>query len=1247
MKIVFAFFLLINFVRCHYLPDFSFFRIKNYPKITQNGNRFVVNFEILLGKEFKLRDLRAKARSSFVLSLLYPLNLELSHHGELRYAGDVDKAKNASTTHDSYPVMLDNYGTDQYTFRGYSAMDIVFNVDSKFSKAMGINDSTTLKTEISSVTSTKGLVLDLYFRGDTLKRGVYNFTAVFQTRRDLSTTEMKSYYDEFVLALGYSHEGSKKAEGMKCLTKSPLAGAIMIKHFQERSLQCLSCSYYLGYELGDPKHKFPIVKKINVTGNVEHEPKTGSSFLTVKLTMDDKLDSDMFSSATADIVIDLPKSISGLKLDESKVCKPEFTPKLHFVTCKYDAEKGRVTYNMIRSHLELQITLSIKIDISGSDIVSYLSSNKSNELTTYVYYNVNSDKIEVSSIDIPKTIQSTNKYVGLTESFEPIVKELLGQLIEHTSTKKYLLYAGTTKVELSKLNPLIYTISKIDDLKVMRMYLPADPKFASQKLKLNITLKNFGEDYLGLPTEKDYAKNKLLPRNKGVSRRFKGVSVEFNYGPVLRDEDKNKFSEITLVFRSRHNDLMRLYSPGYLNFSLSNRSGDIPLLVYPRPPLLTSDVYTAKSSKVMVTGPHLERNPDSVLMQFMIKTTISKATIFHFKFDKTSNRLFGKYLTGKMNNEFDGISTVQTDGLKYVEFFLDPSYKDTEYNLKIDITVNTKGLEQFPFDKMTLYVEEEPKFKGIIFRPQDMTGNIFTQEYSLEELNHLEKDSVPCLSADTKFSSSMFRSGDNATYIFARLFDCKKPWLLSKSYSSGDLSVSLGEKEKEKGYHVTVTEPLSLAYPDKALPAMVLSKQKRFYEHILYIFLDEMAVKTIRKQMIAAKTCVAKDAVCIETAFVKMLEKFFADLFEDEKELSFSKAAVRYYDSSKKLHLLTLSSDKKLTSDGKELSDYTLVRDAFEHTLDEAFAHSHAEKMGSSFSVIAVVDNTFVYELKNNLTTFVPNRYGPSVNGIYQHPVFVDIIPVNNDSNLLIGGLESSCTKIPVITRDTLKTYDEVIMEIDMEKLENTVFTSYQFKNVAKPLQVTPKLPLGRTSTIEFKRDDFKLFFGISELIPRTCVKELGKAKTPVYKAIKEAVNYAKESTKSYHVIATCASFGNNELSKAESTYLLTFKDVVLGKYTVIPKDEGPDKMLSECDIFSLYKYMPDTPHSEVSEDSLHAVPSKVKTSKVEDDVQIVESGEKAVEMTESYKKHMKYVQLQKTIGQFDFEGKQADREEV
>lgn len=211
--------------------------------------------------------------------------------------------------------------------------------------------------------------------------------------------------------------------------------------------------------------------------------------------------------------------------------------------------------------------------------------------------------------------------------------------------------------------------------------------------------------------------------------------------------------------------------------------------------------------------------------------------------------------------------------------------------------------------------------------------------------------------------------------------------------------------------------------------------------------------------------------------------------------------------------------------------------------------------MGASFSMIALVNNKFASELKADLKKFVPTTYGISVNGVYQHPVFVDIIPLDEKSKLVIGESNLLCESTQSFGKVNLKTYDDIKFEIDNEPFERPVFTGFKFTTKNDLVTINESGPSGHLKgnysevKLKFNRDDFKVFFGISDILPTTCLTELGQSKIPVQKALKSSVTYAKESAKSYHIIATCASFGDNEKSKAAHNYLLTFKGITLPRY--------------------------------------------------------------------------------------------------
>ncbi|EAN31680.1 hypothetical protein TpMuguga_04g00328 [Theileria parva strain Muguga] len=811
MKIGFAFFLLLNIVRCHNVSDFPFLRLKNYPKITKDKDNIHVDFELIVERNLSTRDFNAQRNSFFVFSLLYPLNLKLQHNSKLEYLGDFSKVRDSKVDDASYAALAEKVKGGGFIGKcsNYAFLDIIFNLESKLSKPIGVNDSTSLENEIKTIKSTDDLVINFYHFQDTLKLGLYTFSADFALRKDLSSTSISTYYDEFVLALGIKNHIKERAiKEMKCLTKTPITAAIMMKHFEKNSFQSAFCSYYFGYDLSEPKYELPLRNNLKIEAKFERKPSNGSQTLSLEFTADEKIKYETLYPTQFDIVIDLPKSFAGKKLDETKLCKPDCTPKLYYLTCKYEAEKGRVTYSTVKSYLENMKTLKIIMDLSGTDESLYLT-HKSSEVSAHFYLKPYVASIDLENVDFNDEISSNTKYKFVADECSGVVKELFGDFYKLAHSRRYLLYGGTAKVEMNVPQTLMYAITKVDNFNVMKVYLSANAKLAGQKATLKLTAGRPDQEFFGLPTEADYDKNKLLPRNKGVTRSLNRLSVEFEYNLRLTDDDNDKFHKITIVFRSKDKHLLNLYDPDYLRFSLVGKSGNLPLNVFPKVPVALSDVYSPKSSEVKVTGPYLVRKSGLIVMQFKIKAAINNRLVVHFELDSKVKKLVGKYVSGELLNTFDGIFEVKTDGLKYVEFFFDPSYKTgTEYTFSVNLSFDTTGVNKFPYEKMTLYVDPEPLLRGGMFTPNPLSESVFTQEYSFSRINDLGASLVPCLAADTKFSSSMFRSGDNATYIFTRMFDCQKPWLGPKTSDHGDISVTVVDEEKKDGYRVTVTEPL-------------------------------------------------------------------------------------------------------------------------------------------------------------------------------------------------------------------------------------------------------------------------------------------------------------------------------------------------------------------------------------------------------------------------------------------------------
>ncbi|BAM42153.1 conserved hypothetical protein [Theileria orientalis strain Shintoku] len=1152
--------------------------IKKEPSAkTQSVGQFKIDFEFEVPNELTVGE---SSSSHFKLLLLPPSSLEfVKEDSEFKSAGSKLTLAGGHTVADERTgaAMKKLSQADLGKCKATDAQKVLSSLGKEHKKSLGFTVKKDISSEILKMSSMKKVVVEIPFHKYTAKvaKGTYTWSGIFKARSNgLNVSGVTHSFDEFVVALG-TFGYFVNDEDKYCLTQSATAAAIMFKRFDEMSLSMTSCSAIAatGMEkvIGMPKSVEP---KLSASYRFESLERKLKLLFTVEIGYEIY----DYAAEKLNLVFTVPKELKDTIVLSEK-CTSEVKGSISVASCAYDAEKSQIALAVSKSDIVAATEMTFTVDVSNA----LLNAAPLSENHKYTLEVVLKDKEELAKVDMEKLKPEVTRAAALkTECIEPIM-EMAKEMKEKPEPKPTSVGKQTSSdvKHEGKYIEYSYELEKAGKDFLMKIYLKNE---ASLKGKLNLAMHVKGhENFMTLkePETAEAGTEAASVSNDGVKFNFNNIQVSVDFTDNTKVK-KGTYFEIPVLFKTTL-ELEAMKAPNFFTLQVDKESGET--LIYG----IYKEIKGAKGAASALDRVY-ERGESTLYVSkffnkgkkpaIMFKLTTQSEPKMSLLLEFMRPKGIVKY-SHEIINDFMYKEEATFTNERYYRIAMEVAAKP-----KTKIT-STIVLEITPEDK-------EFSMESLVFSVVSGHGEVshlspsevlFTEELKFAEGDFEVVDlPVPCLTKDTKLSSSRFRMMENGNYIAARSVDCSRPWMPYVNKLGPEFDVTVENSDLVTGF--TMKEVISLNDPLQSRVIEKLAGTKRFYEHTLYLFFDQMAVTTIKEHMIAGSVCVKSDSTCPDNNHLPVLTKFVTSLVEGV-DLTLIKVMVAYLEGEK-LELHSTTYDKKILA-LKSAKNYTGLKNtrvALEKLLDSAFESASADKIETSFSVLSVLDNDKVATVKSAVKEYEVPSDPRTNNEKYSNPVYIEIIPVDKTSTFEVKKMGCNTVKKTAVVKELLKLGSSDA--VDRARLgtgslgaqKGKVYTGYTFLSASKGGKVAtlasgPRTPVTSALPTSPKRsEDHSLFFKIRDTLKPMCLKTVKPEELPLLVELKSVMKTMEAMAKSYHVIATCSKFKSAYSSRRETKYILSSRGVKLGEYTTKASEDIPDKLFSECDLFSLYKFL-------------------------------------------------------------------------
>ncbi|UKK02650.2 hypothetical protein MACK_002744 [Theileria orientalis] len=1199
MKVILALILLIKAVASEEVNTLHQIYIKKQPSTNSKGSgQFKIDFEFEVPNELTSEKPEI---NFFKLFLLPPSNLEfVKQDTEFKSAGpEVTLEEPSSKSLQRSQPLAEEFKIDLGKCKATDAENVLSSMDEEFKKSLGFTVKKDIASEILELSLTKDVVVEIpiFKYVKKLPKGTYTWSGTFKIRKNvLAESGIKHDFDEFLVALG-QFGYSVSNDDRYCFTRSREAAGIMFKKFDDTSIKMTSCNSLI----------MPRVVDASAPAKVM-EPKFGaeyefdSSETKLKLTFKVEMGYDMYdySHEEFDFVFTLPK---GLKDDIalSEDCKSEVKASIPVGSCSYNVEKAQIKLKVSKSNILAGTEKTFEFDVSKA-LENTATISENHKFIVEIY---ESKKVESVEVDLEKLTAAVKKAALLkTECVEPILEML--KKYEHKVNEPTPIGKQTSSNVKHEGKYIVYgyNVEKAGTNFVMKILLKND-KTLKGKLNLGMITKD-ADNYLAIkePKKPEPGSEGSLVSNDGVSFEFNKIQISVDFTDNT-DVKQDTYFEIPVLF-STTMEIEKIKNPNFFRFQVD----EIPekTLLYG----LYKDIKagrddisgldrTYKKEDTTLYVSKFYRNLEKPAIMFKLTTLSESKMTLLFEFVRPKGIV---QYSHKMHTDFEYKEEVKLMNAHYYRIAMDVTAKAKTKITSTILLELTPELKEFSMESLKFSLTTPGEELRSSDHEQDKV--LFTEVIRFVENDFKILDtSVPCLTKDTKVSSSRFRLLENGSYISARSVDCQRPWMPYVDNHDSGFDITVENDKRVKGF--TVKEIISLNDPFQPKVIEKLVAQKGFYEHTIYLLFDEISVKTIKEHMIAGNMCKKNDATCPDAKHLPVLTKFVTSLLEGV-DLALIKVMVGYFESNKlELHIATDKKKIELKTP-KYFTGLKSTREALETLLDSAFEKTHSDNIGSSFSVLSVLGKEKIVPIKSALKEYEIPLDPRTTNGKYPNPVYIEMIPVDETSTFEVKIMGCEAEKKEVAPETVLKLGSTLALDLKdfgktSVKEEGKMYTGYSFVTGLEDGKVIPpglpkKLPdeavyHSASTTLRsgplppvakgvpsIKRENYSLFFKIRETLKPMCMKSVKPDELPLLVDLKSVMKTMESMAKSYHIIAACSTFKSDDMTKGTAKYIVSFRGAKLGEYSITPTKDIDDKVYAECDLFSLYKFMPVSSYS-------------------------------------------------------------------
>ncbi|UKJ89655.1 hypothetical protein MACJ_002907 [Theileria orientalis] len=1209
MKVILALILLIKAVASEEVNTLSQIYIKKQPSTKSKGDgQFKMDFEFEIPNDLELEEL--ETINYFKLLLLPPSSLEFVEQ-DTEFKPMVSKLTLAephpkSATR-SAPLSENSEKIDLGKCKTADAQKVLSSLDEEFKKSLGFTVKKDVASEILKLSLIKEVVVEIPIHKyvSKLDKGTYTWSGTFKMRKDVvGETGIKESFDDFVVALGYFGYFINN-DDKYCLTHSKTAAAIMFKRFEDLNVKITSCDSFTMTKWDDL-----------VTSPEFMEPKFGaeyefnSSETKLKLIFKVEVGYNIYdyTNEAFNFVFTIPEELKD-DMVLSEDCGSEVKVSIPVESCSYDSEKAGITFAVSKSNILAATQITFEFDASKA-LQNAARISENHKFIVEIYPHDEEKSVEV---DLEKLTAAVKKVASINpECVEPIVemakrykdaKEIKRAPIgKQTSSDvkhegKYILYS--------------YDVEKAGTNFLMKLYLKNDETLKG-KLNLGMHIRNI-DNLLEIKEPK-----RAEPDTEGSSVSNDGVSFEFNKIKISVDftgnteVKKDTYFEIPVLFGTTMN-LEKIKNPEFFRLQIEELPEKIVSHgVYKEIKVGESVIseldrmYEEGDTTLYVSKFYTSLKTPAIMFKLTTQSESKVTLLFEFSRPKGIARY-----SHKMHTDFHYKQEVKMNNTHYYKIGMEIIEKPkTKISSTIVLEISPEDKE-FSMENLKLSVISANEELGVLGQEKEKV--LFTKVVRFVESDFKFFDkSVPCLTKDTKFSSSRFRLLENGTYISARSVDCERPWMPYVDNHDSGFDITVQDNTRVTGF--TLKEMISLNDPLQSRVIEKLIARKGFYQNTIYLLFDDTGVNTIKAHMIAADMCKKSDSTCPDKNHLPVLTKFVTSLLEGV-DLTFINVMVGYFYGNK-LELHVANDKKKIElKDPKRFNGLKNIREALETLLDSAFEKTHSDNIGASFSVLSVLDKEKIAPIKSALREYEVPSDPRTTNGKYPNPVYIEMIPVDETSTFEVKSMGCDTEKKEVVAEAVLKLASSQALDIaDFGKPpsvaeEGTVYTGYSFvthlgdeeavpssspkKHAEKALEhsvaptlasgprppvsdgITPgRLPSDPSPRSSIKRENYSLFFKIRDTLKPMCLKSVKSDDLPLLLELKSVMKTMESIAKSHHIIAACSTFKSDNLTKGAAKYILSFRGVKLGEYSTTPTPDIDDKLYSECDLLSLYKFL-------------------------------------------------------------------------
>ncbi|EKX72044.1 conserved hypothetical protein [Theileria equi strain WA] len=1036
--------------------------------------------------------------------------------------------------------------------------------------------------------------------------GLYSWTGIYKHRIcSRNTTGVFGYYSDWIVALIAENAMSEtREEDLICFASDPLSAKIMLskisKHKHISLLSCLGMGDML-YAGNDPSVLPDIKMKARFVQNPEAKEK---HVYEIKFKIDQSHNVHNIKGDTYKLIL----TCSELKKDSTSVIEIYGKSKKTF-TYTYLKESNSYDIRLDRSEIDIDVTYTIMVDFT-----------KLLELDTAKIPPMIDWKLDIFLISTGKhakelTEEEISKmefdHLGENVDIDAYKKEIKTWYKKVTqnrvSDKITKVGSGSATVDLSRgYVHLPMKITKTKGSYLLKVYLENNTKTKNKNFILTIRSpgKIDGEILPVNPLKPSIYEITDVPKYYHAEVKKNEINVRLYLNDTKsKDLSDKSYFEIPLYFSSNmyFEEFVKIMS--HFDVKLYNEDDkiDLPVLsikvIEDLPPIDKDDGFFLELESSL-SGPYISHQQGKTTIIMSIFGPIHSRMLLSIIFDKhkVSDDTFSVNVTSKFILKSRVIHVEDSNELIIVM----DSYTTVDVDDMLFVTITCNDSHPIKTDKLKItLLSEQLNYMDVLREFVDQKEDIkynwnYVSMYEVVDMEYILENPIvtsACVSKTNRLVSSPFRNNNTGTYILTRIHDCSRPWM--PILISNPDEVSLNVTHKSTTGVIGLFELLNMKRSGTNSVEAFLIENMQFLEYTLHILFDSKAVNSIVKQLGESRICESNDATCNESYKMFTIKYFLTDFFRKYKSDLFTRVNYSYYDDQNN-NVTICSLDLKTDMDHRcrtKVTDVTSHKLAFEHVLDNGFAHVNPDSMTESFSVVALIGEDAVEKLRGQLKKYEKPSDPSSNNGKLLHPIFINVIPMGVDSMFEFSGAKSALglTVPNVVTEHALETKDVKQQRMNTNVLEN-VYNGFTFQHpdnaAADILSPSTEGKSALKGVVAYeptqrqtKRDTYEIFFGFN-----TDGHQDPDGNTyPVHRKLFDAIVHVENTfSKSHYVFSTCAHFPGIRESVGECKYTLSYKGSELQTFELSAGDQSKFGEKQTCNVFSIFKNVPATLHSTI-----------------------------------------------------------------